>query len=66
MSAQPLKVQPDKYEALKAAAETAELSVDEVFAALRQKEIDEAQCTEILSVLERKRVPKWQRALSSF
>lgn len=55
----------DDYQGLLVASSQGQVTVAEIFAALRARTINEVECNHLLAVLE-KQTPRWQRVLSSF
>ena len=55
----------DAFSILLGAAQVGEVTVADVFAAMRTGAISQEQCKEILSTYERVRVPIWQRVITT-
>jgi hypothetical protein len=56
--------QQTEFERLKDGAENGRLPVVDVFNALRQRYISESECTELLTILEKRNGPTWKRILA--
>jgi hypothetical protein len=56
---------PKSAQSLLERATSGEISVAEIYAALRDAQINQVECDSILSALERARVPAWKRLVTS-
>ena len=56
--------QQSEFEVMKASANAGAISVADVFAALRNRRINERQCRELLRELELHYTPMWRRVIT--